>query len=173
CAAETLGVTLIHLDYHDQLKAAEGFDGHIPHVQKLILDLNKIVSEFQPDAIITWGPDGATTHMDHRLVGASVTQVFVSQTWDKPMDLYYFGIPSDFLEDERAKKLRGQSRNFLTTQIPFTTAHFDQAYRALLCHESQYPAEVVVNIKKERSKMGTTLFLRKFQAPKEIQNSLF
>jgi len=71
------------------------------------------------------------------------------------------------------KKLRGQSRNFLTTQIPFTTAHFDQAYRALLCHESQYPAEVVVNIKKERSKMGTTLFLRKFQAPKEIQNSLF
>jgi len=31
----------------------------------------------------------------------------------------------------------------------------------------------VVNIKKERSKMGTTLFLRKFQAPKEIQNSLF
>ena len=43
CAAETLGVNLIHLNYHDQLKAAEGFDGHIPHVQQLILDLKKIM----------------------------------------------------------------------------------------------------------------------------------
>jgi LmbE family N-acetylglucosaminyl deacetylase len=173
CAAETLGVDLIHLNYHDQLKAAEGFDGHIPHVQQLILDLKKIVTDIKPDVIITWGPDGATTHMDHRLVGASVTQVFVSQTWSKPMNLYYFGIPSDFLPDENSRTLRGQDRNYLTTQIPFTEAHFNQAYRALLCHESQYPATVVANIKKERAKMGSTLFLRKFQVPNNIEYSLF
>ena len=174
CAAETLGVDLIHLDYHDQLKAAEGFDGHIPHVQQLILDLKKIVTEIEPDALITWGPDGVTTHMDHRLVGASVTQVFVSQKWNKPMDLFYFGVPSDFLPDEKARTLRGQDRSYLTTQISFTEAHFDQAYRALLlCHESQYPASVVAIIKKERAQMGSTLFLRKFQVPKTIQKSLF
>ena len=79
CAAQKLGVKLIHLNYHDQLRAAEGFDGHIPHVQNLILELRDIIMRIQPDAIITWGPDGATTHMDHRLVGASVTQIFVSQ----------------------------------------------------------------------------------------------
>ena len=39
CAAQVLGVSLRHLTYHDQLKAAEGFDGHIPHVQHLILDI--------------------------------------------------------------------------------------------------------------------------------------
>ena len=173
CAAETLGVDLIHLDYHDQLKAAEGFDGHIPHVQQLILDLKKIVTEIEPDALITWGPDGVTTHMDHRLVGASVTQVFVSQKWNKPMDLFYFGVPSDFLPDQKARTLRGQDRSYLTTQISFTEAHFDQAYRALLCHESQYPASVVATIKKERAQMGSTLFLRKFQVLKTIQKSLF
>lgn len=54
CAAEVLGVNLIHLDYHDQLKAAEGFDGHIPHVQSLILELKEIITETAPDAIITW-----------------------------------------------------------------------------------------------------------------------
>ena len=94
CAAEVLGVNLIHLDYHDQLKAGEGFDGHIPHVQDLIFELKKIVKKIQPDAIITWGPDGATTHMDHRLVGASVTQIFVSQQWGKPIDCLLYTSPS-------------------------------------------------------------------------------
>ena len=53
CAAQKLGVKLIHLNYHDQIKAAEGFDGHIPHVQSLIFDIKKIIIKEQPDAIIT------------------------------------------------------------------------------------------------------------------------
>ena len=154
CAAEKLGVMLIHLNYHDQLKASEGFDGHIPHVQSLILDIKKIIIKEQPDAIITWGPDGATTHMDHRLVGASVTQVYLSQDWGKSIDLYYFGLPSELLSSETEKTLRGQLRNFLTVQIPFTSKHYDAAYKALLCHQSQYPKRVVEEIKEDRKKYG-------------------
>jgi len=173
CAAQVLGVKLIHLDYHDQLKSAEGFDGHIPHVQSLILELKEIIDQVSPDAIITWGPDGATSHMDHRLVGASVTQVFVSQKWNKPMDLFYFGVPKDFLDTARAKTLRGQERSYLNTQISFTESHYDKAYQALLCHKSQYPSEVVARIKKERAQMGKTLYLRQFAVPKEIKLTLF
>ena len=173
CAAQVLGVNLRHLTYHDQLKAAEGFDGHIPHVQQLILDIKDIVTEIQPDAIITWGPDGVTTHMDHRLIGASVTQVFVSQTWKSPMDLYYFGVPSDFISTAKEKTLRGQDRKYLTAQIPFTQAHYDKAYQALLCHKSQYPATVIAKIKQERSQMGKILFLRQFQVPNSTKKTLF
>ena len=69
---------LIHLNYHDQLKAAEdSMDTY--RMYSLIFDIKKIIIKEQPDAIITWGPDGVTTHMDHRLVGASVTQVYLSQ----------------------------------------------------------------------------------------------
>ena len=71
CAAEKLGVELIHLDYHDQLRAGEGYDGHVPHARELILELETIVADKNPDVLITWGPDGGSTHMDHRLVGAS------------------------------------------------------------------------------------------------------
>jgi LmbE family N-acetylglucosaminyl deacetylase len=173
CAAEVLGVKLIHLNYHDQLRAAEGFDGHVPHAQNLIMDLKKIVVEIAPDALITWGPDGATTHMDHRLVGASVTQVFVSQAWEHPVDLFYFGIPKEYVMSEKAKTLRGQDRAYLNTEIPFTDAHYNQAYQALLCHASQYPAEVVARIKEERSKMGNTIYLRQFAVPKEKKTQLF
>jgi LmbE family N-acetylglucosaminyl deacetylase len=173
CASEVLGVNLIHLNYHDQLKAAEGFDGHIPHVQSLLLELKEIVNSLQPDVIITWGPDGVTTHMDHRLVGASVTQVFVSQKWEKPMDLFYFGVPSEMLSSEKARTLRGQDRSYLNTTIDFTRAQYDTAYQALLCHKSQYPAELVEKIKQERAQMGMKLYLRQFAVPKEQRKSIF
>ena len=69
CAATALGVELVHLDYHDQLKAGEGYDGHIPHVRSLLKDVATLVQRFEPDAIVTWGPDGGSNHMDHRLIG--------------------------------------------------------------------------------------------------------
>ena len=78
--ADKLGVNLIHLNYHDQLKAREGFNIHISHVRKLILELNELINSIQPDVIITWGPDGGTNHLDHMLVSTSVTQVFLSKS---------------------------------------------------------------------------------------------
>ena len=60
CAASKIGVELIHLNYHDQLRANEGYDGHIPHIRALIKELDGIVERVKPDAIITWGPDGGT-----------------------------------------------------------------------------------------------------------------
>ena len=173
CAANILGVKLIHLDYHDQLKAAEGFDGHVPHAQKLILELKNIIDKVKPDAIITFGPDGKTTHMDHRLVGASVTQVFLSQRWGKPMKLYFHGTPSDLLGSEKVRTLRGQERSFLNVQIPFTWDQYDKAYQSLLCHESQYPAEVVMKMKEDRKSFGNRVYLRQFMSSTKVKNRLF
>ena len=108
CAANTLGVELIHLNYHDQLKSGEGYDGHVPPAQALITELYEIVTDKKPDALITWGPDGGTTHMDHRLVGASVTQVFVSKLWEKPTELFYVGTP----EPKQDKKILQKRAEF-------------------------------------------------------------
>ena len=58
CSAAILGAKLHHLDYHDQLRAAEGYDGHIPQARGIIKDLNAIIGEVRPDVLITWGPDG-------------------------------------------------------------------------------------------------------------------
>lgn len=173
CAAETLGVNLIHLNYHDQLRAAEGYDGHIPHVRSLLKDITEIVARVQPDAIVTWGPDGASNHMDHRLIGATVTQVFTSRKWGDDVQLYFFGIPSDILPSEEAVMLRGIDRSLLNTQVAFEPRHLDTAYEALRCHASQYPSYVVDQMKKERQTLEQKVFLRQFVAPKAAKNSLF
>jgi LmbE family N-acetylglucosaminyl deacetylase len=173
CAAETLGVKLIHLNYHDQLRAAEGYDGHIPHVRSLLKEITAIVARVQPDAIVTWGPDGASNHMDHRLIGATVTQVFTSRNWGNDVQLYYFGIPSDILPSEEAVIQRGVERSLLNTQVAFEPRHLDAAYEALRCHASQYPSYVVDQMKKERQALEQKVFLRQFVAPKTAKNSLF
>ena len=111
--------------------------------------------------------------MDHRLVGASVTQVFVSQKWKNSMKLYFFGVPSDLLDSQKVKTLRGQERSFLNVQIPFTWDQYDKAYQSLLCHESQYPAKVVMKMKEDRKSFGNKIYLRQFMSSKKVKNRLF
>jgi LmbE family N-acetylglucosaminyl deacetylase len=174
CAAEKLGVTLTHLDYHDQLRAAEGYDGHVPHARAMIKELYGIVEKEQPDVIITWGPDGGSTHMDHRLVGASVTQVFLSNDWGKPMSLFYYGTPSESIEDSEAKILRGQSSRYLKTKISYSQQDLDNAFQSIKCHYSQIdPKMTQEGFEKGKTKNGMYVYLRKFEGPTKDSDSLF
>lgn len=174
CAAEKLGVTLTHLDYHDQLKAAEGYDGHVPHARAIIKDLYGIVEKEQPDVMITWGPDGGSTHMDHRLIGASVTQVFLSKDWEKPMSLFYYGTPSESIEDNDAKILRGQSAKYLRTKISYAQEDLENAYQSFKCHYSQIdPNMTQEDFEKGKTKNGLFVYLRKFEAPTNDSDSVF
>lgn len=174
CAASQLGAELIHLDYHDQLKAGEGYDGHVPHARKMIKDLGEIVDNIRPDAIITWGPDGGSTHMDHRLVGASVTQVYLSRDYEKPMSLFYYGTPTAFIDDPESKLLRGQASKFLRTKISYTKEDLERAYNSYKCHYSQIdPNMTKEDFEARKSKNGRVVYLRKFEAPKNDTNSIF
>ncbi|ASV30248.1 PIG-L deacetylase family protein [Maribacter cobaltidurans] len=174
CAAELLGVELIHLDFHDQLRAAEGYDGHVPHAREMIKQLNEIVNRLKPDAIITWGPDGGSTHMDHRLVGASVAQVYLSQDWDKGVDLFYYGTPADNIDDPEGKVLRGQASKYLRTKVPYTDEDLEKAAKSYRCHYSQIdPTLTEEDFMERRSKNGKYVYLRKFEAPKSDSNSIF
>jgi LmbE family N-acetylglucosaminyl deacetylase len=173
CAANNLGVELIHLNYHDQLKSGEGYDGHVPHAQALLTELYEIVTDKKPDALITWGPDGGTTHMDHRLVGASVTQVFVSRLWEKPTELFYVGTPSKLIDSLGDKILRGVDDKYLNTRIKYTKEDSEKALASLKCHKSQMSPQGLIRITEYQKKFGMEMYLRQFIAPKNIKNSIF
>ncbi len=174
CAAEKLGVALTHLDYHDQLRSGEGYDGHVPHARALLKDIYNIVEEVRPDVLITWGPDGGSTHMDHRLVGASVTQVFLSKDWEKPMSLFFYGTPSENINDTENKILRGQSSTYLRTKISYTQPDLEKAYNSIKCHYSQIdPAMTQEEYEKGKTNNGMFVYLRKFEGPKKDSTSIF
>lgn len=174
CSANKLGVELIHLNYHDQLRAAEGYGGHIPHVRALVKEIYDIIEKTQPDAIITFGADGWSNHMDHRLVGASVTQAFISKVWEKPINLYYVGTPTDAVEDAEGKILRGQDRKYLTTQVRYSEENQNTAYDAFACHESQISPEWIKKMKEEKKpEEERVVYLWEFVGPTEVEDSVF
>ena len=173
CAAEKLGVDLIHLNYHDQLRAGEGYDGHVPHARKLVLELSDLVEKYTPDVLITWGPDGGTTHMDHRLVGASVTQVFVSRKWDKTKSLFYYGTPSGNLDNQEQKTLRGIDESLLNVRVSFTLAHAIKALESLKCHKTQISPEFFASRHAAYEDGDKVIYLREFIAPKNKKTSIF
>lgn len=173
CAAEKLGVELIHLNYHDQLRAGEGYDGHVPHARQLLIELEGLIANKKPDALITWGPDGGSTHMDHRLVGASVTQVFISKKWDKTKHLYYVGTPSDLIDDPERKKLAGIDRSYLNVQVTYAGSDAEKAMKSLKCHTSQVSPEMLKWKEESRKKSNNTVYLREFVRPKNIKASVF
>ncbi len=173
CSADHLGVELLHLEYHDQLRSAEGYDGHMPHIKSLMKEVHSIIDTMQPDAIITFGPDGWSNHMDHRLVGATVTQVVLSQLWTKPLNLYYVGTPSDLLDDPEIKILRGQDRSYLTYKVTYTDEQREQAYNVLACHKSQFGEDALERMKARDTYKEKAVYLRKFAHPVGLKNSVF
>ena len=173
CAAARLGVNLVHYDYHDQLRAAEGYDGHIPHVRALLKDISGLVEALRPDAIITWGPDGGSNHMDHRIIGDTVTGVFLSRDWGKEVSLYFYGTPASQIEDDDARMRYGVLDRYLTTAITYEPADFDAAAESLRCHKSQFTEEAIERMISSRRERGATIYLRKFEPPHEQSDSLF
>jgi len=172
CAAAKLGVELIHLDYHDQFKAAEGYDGHMPHIRAFLKELFGLVEKIQPDVLITWGPDGGTNHMDHRLTGATVSNVFLNRKWEKPTALYFYGTPSNLIENQNSRLLRGVDSSYLTTKITYTEEDFEAAFEANSCHKSQFQMEGLRERMEGRNK-EKVVYLRKFVAPTEGSDSIF
>lgn len=174
CSADKLGVELIHLKYEDQLKSAGGYDGHMPHIKALMKDIYDIMERVQPDAIVTFGPDGWSNHMDHRLVGASVTQAFLSKKWEKPINLFFVGRPSNLIEDPERKILAGQDLSYLTTKVSYSEENRDTFIHALACHKSQFGEDGLERMMKRRSKDDeNVVYLRKFVGPTESSDSVF
>ena len=166
CAADLLGVELIHLDYEDQLGISGGHNNLIDQTRGILRDLQRIIEERNPDAIITFGPDGFSNHMDHRLVGATVTQAVLNREWEKTPSLFYVGVPASLLEDDEDEQMfMGVDESYLTVEMAFTEEEAETAINAALCHESQFTPEFVHGWFDRLQAWGNVIYFRPFEAP--------
>jgi len=174
CAASSLGIEEpIWLGYHDQLKLRDGFFGHVPYVQDLMRDFDSLVKKIEPDIILTWGPDGGSNHMDHRLVGASITQVFLSQNWEKTKALYYVARPASKVEDVDDKLLRGVADSYLTHVISYSKEDGEKAINAFACYKTQFSQESMDNRAKAIRTGDYKVYFRPLITPKTKSDNLF
>jgi LmbE family N-acetylglucosaminyl deacetylase len=136
CAARELGIRPpIMLAHPDAGLASFSVLG------KLRSDVERVIAELRPAAILTFGPDGGTGHPDHRLVGDVVTEIVQALPGDIP--LYYPGLPAERMADAPAARpaVRVTAERHLNVRVSYTPEDFDKAVRSYICHASQYTEE--------------------------------
>tara|TARA_R110002049_G_scaffold78917_6_gene201411 strand:- start:6082 stop:7005 length:924 start_codon:yes stop_codon:yes gene_type:complete len=174
CAAEHMEIEKpIWMGYHDQLKLKDGFFGHVPYIQEIMRKLDSLVIDIEPDVIITWGPDGGSNHMDHRLVGASITQVYLSKSRIKPLSLYYVATPASHIKNEDERLLAGISDDFLTTEIAYSEEDRENTIRAFQCYRTQYSEESMKRMAGRLRSGDQKIYLRPVLKAKNKKNNLF
>jgi LmbE family N-acetylglucosaminyl deacetylase len=97
CSARALGIEPpMLLGFKDGELGKQGRPPWAP-LAEVQTEIAKVLQRVRPDAVITFGPEGAYGHPDHRLVGAVVTQLVQASADGAPARLFYPGFPKDRL----------------------------------------------------------------------------
>lgn len=178
CLTTTLGINPpILLNY---------VDGDLALGENLYSLENKIDSlfiKYQPDVILTWGPDGGHGGLDHRIVSNIVTEVFQNEGSKDIKQLLYVG----FLKEsfDLAPKLNSRSVNwlkenlkttqkkFLTYRIPIEEEDFKVSREALGCYKSQLIPEYIDEIYLLMGQNDGVLYLRPWNGSAIVKDDVF
>jgi LmbE family N-acetylglucosaminyl deacetylase len=107
-------------------------------------EIAKVLQQLRPDAVVTFGPEGAYGHPDHRLVGTVVTQLVQAGAEGAPARLFYPGFPKDRLpRREGGIPWSPTDPRFLTVHVPFDAKDLAASRAALACHKSQFRPEEI------------------------------
>jgi len=175
CAAGKLGIEPpILFGLHDQLKMGEGMRPLNDQLNTMRIKIEELFTSLKPDVVVTWGASGWTGHHDHRLVSTVVTEVFQTQKWDKPTQLYYSAIPTGNLSANSPMQLATVDSSFLQVKISVSEADYAKALASWHCHKSQYTPETIEGMNQllKASLKGTAYFMPVAISSVE-KNSLF
>jgi LmbE family N-acetylglucosaminyl deacetylase len=143
CASRELGIKApIFLGFDDgSLGEFSNSPGRV--LRELQDALEKVFEDLNPDAVITWGPDGGYGHPDHRLMQDVVTQIVQSSRTH--YGLYYFGISRESMQGTSGpfSGFLATNARYLTVQVPFQDADLAAARRSFRCHQSQFTEDTL------------------------------
>ena len=111
--------------------------------------------------------------MDHRLIGDTVSGVYLSRDWNKEMSLNYYSTPASLIDDEEARMLYGVDDRYMNTAIIYEAQDFQAAAESLRCHESQFTEAGIERMMDNKKKQGAVIYLRKFEPPAGRSETIF
>lgn len=140
CAARELGIHPPIL-----LGLEDGGLASFASLERLRAEVRRQLGELQPDAVVSFGPEGGTGHPDHRLVGTVVTEVVQTGGTGVPEALYYASLPAERMKDAPPARpnVTPIPERYLPIAVRFESGDLEAGRRAFACHRTQYtPAEM-------------------------------
>ena len=149
CAAQALGIQPpILLGFPDG-KLGD-YVGDPSLLYRLTQRVHEELRRLRPDALITYGPDGAVGHPDHRLVSNIVTQLVRAGAPGVPERLFYATLPAEGMQamnpQRGAPPMLIPLAKYLSVRVPFTPADLEVARRSMACHRTQYTEEILQRV---------------------------
>jgi LmbE family N-acetylglucosaminyl deacetylase len=146
CSAQALGIQPpILLGFPD---GALGDYNADPALLFRVTDrVHEELQRLQPDAVITWGPDGGYGHPDHRIVSSIVTQLARAGAPGVPQRVFYASLPAEGIR--AMNPTRGvppfviPRPVLLTTRVSFTEADLNAGRRSFECQKTQVSQEAI------------------------------
>ncbi|HQR18624.1 MAG TPA: PIG-L family deacetylase [Gemmatimonadales bacterium] len=145
------------------------------HLDSIAGALAREFARLGPDAIVTFGPEGADGHPDHRLVSAVVSQLVQAGPAGGPA-LFYAGFPADRVSGDLGSGAPWLPTDtaFLTTRIPYLPADIAATRAALRCHQTQIPPdEIDADVQWYEAAFRGTVYLRPWRGEAGRPGGLF
>ena len=164
CAAEKLGIPPPKFLGIDRLDTRNGVRQYLDGRKVLLAALERHLAEIDPDALLTFGPDGEYGHPEHIVVGAAITELLLRKGLVDRYPLYYFGWRQEQVADD--EELGYVDSRYLTTRLGFTDEDERKSFAAAECYATQFTREEIDElIARESADETNSYYFRKLVAP--------
>lgn len=167
CAAKKLGIEEPIFLGIDRLDTRIGVVKYFAEHRRFRELLKEQVLRLNPKFILTFGPDGDTSHSEHIVAGAAVTEVLLSEGWVEKYPLYYLAWKK---EEGETSNLGYVHEKYLSVTIKYSQAEEDKALEIMPCYVTQYTIE---EIREDREKKladkYNVLYFRRFSVAAGIR----
>lgn len=167
CAANKIGIEEpIYLGI-ERLDTLIGVGKYFAEHKKLMALLKEKIPKIDPEFIITFGPDGDTSHSEHIVTGAAVTELLLREGWVKRYPLYYVS-----WTEELGNKfdLGWVDSQYFNVKIDYSQELEDKALEMVPCFVTQFtPEEIAEDRKGKLADRTNTSYFRRFSVVKGLR----
>lgn len=168
CAAKKLGIDEPIFLGLERLDTLIGVGKYFGEHKRLIALLKESISKLEPEIIITFGPDGDTSHSEHIVTGAAVTDVLIREGWVEKYPLYYVSWPKDLAQKA---DLGYVHEKYMNVKIEYSQAAEDKGLESMACYVSQFtPEEIMEDRERKLADKSNTAYFRQLVVKKGIRN---
>ncbi len=168
CSAKKIGIEEPIFLGVDRLDTRIGVGKYFGEHKKLLELLKEKIPAIDPDLIITFGPDGDTSHAEHIVAGAAVTDLLLREGWVEKYPLFYLSWTA---EQGRLFDLGHVDSKYLNVKIKYTQEEENRALEMMPCYATQFtPEELKEDRQKKLADTSNVIHFRRFIAKKGLRD---
>lgn len=165
CAAKKLGIEEPIFLGIERLDTLIGVGKYFAEHKRLIEMLKENISRIDPKFIITFGPDGDTSHSEHIVTGSAVTELLIREGWVEKYPLYYVAWPKNIAD------LGYVHEKYMNVKIEYSQAIEDKALEIMPCYVTQFkPEEIKEDRERKLADRSNAAYFRQLAVKKGMRN---